>query len=111
MTTPRPFPCGVRHLCRCRLVGAFWTCVGIFLLSFGVYISLESGYVHGRGTYWLGIDYPLRFMILGFVLAVIVHYGLCLFLADYGNPKNRAGREFFLLARYAERLRERPPVA
>lgn len=43
-------------------------------------------------------------MILGFVLAVIVHYGLCLFLADYGNPKNRAGREFFLLARYAERV-------
>lgn len=40
------------------------------LLSFGSWLGLESGYMSGWGAYWLGMNYPLRFVLFGLVLVV-----------------------------------------
>lgn len=43
------------------------------LLSFASWIGFESGYVSGWGAYYLGMNYPLRFVVLGAALAVASH--------------------------------------
>jgi hypothetical protein len=35
------------------------------LLSFGGWLGAETGYVSGWGAYYLGMNYPLRFVLLG----------------------------------------------
>lgn len=43
------------------------------LLSFGSWIGFETGYESGWGAYFLGMNYPLRFFVLGGTLAVASH--------------------------------------
>ena len=38
------------------------------ILSLGSWLGAESGYVSGWGAYWLGMNYPLRFVLFGAVL-------------------------------------------
>ena len=38
------------------------------ILSLGSWLGAESGYVSGWGAYWLGMNYPLRFVLFGVVL-------------------------------------------
>jgi hypothetical protein len=35
------------------------------LISLGSWFGAETGYVSGWGAYWLGMNYPLRFVLLG----------------------------------------------
>ncbi|HTY20461.1 MAG TPA: hypothetical protein VMC44_02380 [Geobacteraceae bacterium] len=44
------------------------------LLSLGAWMGTETGYVSGGGMYFLGMNYPLRFVILGTALTAI---GIC----------------------------------
>lgn len=39
------------------------------LLSLGAWMGTETGYVSGHGMYFLGMNYPLRFVIFGAALA------------------------------------------
>jgi hypothetical protein len=41
------------------------------LLSLGAWMGTETGYVSGHGMYFLGMNYPLRFVILGAALAAL----------------------------------------
>jgi Thiol:disulfide interchange protein len=41
------------------------------LLSLGVWMGAETGYMSGYGTYWLGMNYPIRFALFGVVLTGI----------------------------------------
>lgn len=41
------------------------------LLSVGSWMGTETGYVSGWGAYYLGMNYPLRFVLFGLVLAVV----------------------------------------
>ncbi|UII20293.1 DUF2157 domain-containing protein [Fulvivirga ligni] len=51
---------------------AIWfpsTLVWIFaLLSFGSWFGAETGYISGWGAYFLGMNYPLRFVVFGAIL-------------------------------------------
>lgn len=38
------------------------------LLSFGSWMGTETGYMSGWGAYWLGMNYPLRFVAFGGLL-------------------------------------------
>ncbi len=38
------------------------------LLSIGGWLGAETGYMSGWGAYYLGMNYPFRFVLLGFVL-------------------------------------------
>jgi len=38
------------------------------LLSLGSWFGAETGYVSGWGAYYLGMNYPMRFILFGFVL-------------------------------------------
>jgi hypothetical protein len=50
------------------------TQVWIFaLLSVGSWVGFETGYVSGWGAYYLGLNYPFRFLILGVILTVGSH--------------------------------------
>jgi hypothetical protein len=49
------------------------------LLSLGSWMGAESGYVSGWGAYYLGMNYPLRFVLFGLVLtgaSGAFHHGL-----------------------------------
>jgi hypothetical protein len=41
------------------------------LLSLGAWMGTETGYVSGHGMYFLGMNYPLRFVIFGAALTVL----------------------------------------
>ncbi|MBN2434041.1 MAG: DUF2157 domain-containing protein [Spirochaetes bacterium] len=41
----------------------------IGLISFGTWLGTETGYLSGWGAYFLGMNYPLRFVLLGVILA------------------------------------------
>lgn len=62
------------------LIGYFFgsNLVWLFaLLSFGSWMGAETGYESGWGAYWLGMNYPLRFVGFGGVLT-----GVALLLED-----------------------------
>lgn len=40
------------------------------LLSIGSWMGTETGYVSGWGAYYLGMNYPLRFVLFGLILTV-----------------------------------------
>ena len=50
------------------------------LLSLGAWLGAETGYVSGWGAYYLGMNYPLRFSLLGLLLV-----GTSLFLRYDGR--------------------------
>ena len=41
------------------------------LISLGSWFGAETGYVSGWGAYYLGMNYPLRFVLFGLVLIVV----------------------------------------
>src|SRR6185437_1806521 len=41
------------------------------LLSLGAWMGTETGYVSGQGMYFLGMNYPLRFVVFGGVLTAL----------------------------------------
>lgn len=41
------------------------------LLSLGAWMGTETGYVSGHGMYFLGMNYPLRFVVFGGVLTAL----------------------------------------
>ncbi len=41
------------------------------LLSLGAWMGAETGYLSGWGAYFLGMNYPVRFFLLGFVLSAL----------------------------------------
>lgn len=45
------------------------------LLSLGAWMGTETGYVSGGGMYFLGMNYPLRFVIFGAALTAIGIWG------------------------------------
>ena len=45
--------------------GLIWL---FFLLALGNYFGTETGYASGWGAYWLGMSYPIRFVLFGGVL-------------------------------------------
>lgn len=44
------------------------------LLSLGSWIGAETGYASGWGSYYLGMNYPLRFVLFGLVLIMVSTY-------------------------------------
>lgn len=48
--------------------GMIWL---FFLLSLGNWFGLETGYMSGGGTYWLGMGYPIRFVLFGSILLLL----------------------------------------
>lgn len=42
-----------------------------FLLSLGNWFGAETGYVSGWGAYWLGMNYPVRFLFFGGALLAL----------------------------------------
>lgn len=56
------------------LIGLFFPSkiVWIFsIVSFAAWFGTETGYVSGWGAYYLGMNYPLRFVIFGLMLTVL----------------------------------------
>lgn len=49
----------IGYIARSGLVWLF------FLLALGNWFGAETGYVSGWGAYWLGINYPIRFVLFG----------------------------------------------
>ncbi len=54
--------CDIRSLVSIELVWIF------ALLSLGSWFGAETGYVSGWGAYYLGMNYPMRFVLFGIVL-------------------------------------------
>jgi hypothetical protein len=52
----------------------FWfpsTLVWIFaVLSFGTWFGTETGYASGWGAYFIGMNYPMRFVLFGLILTI-----------------------------------------
>jgi hypothetical protein len=42
-----------------------------FLLSLGNWFGAETGYMSGWGAYWLGMNYPVRFIFFGGALLAL----------------------------------------
>jgi hypothetical protein len=64
------------------------------LLSLGAWMGTETGYVSGHGMYFLGMNYPMRFVIFGAVLSVLgiagQHiYGMARLTTTTSNFKER----------------------
>lgn len=47
--------------------------VALFLLSLGNWFGAETGYVTGWGAYWLGMNYPIRFVLFGGALLALCY--------------------------------------
>ena len=45
------------------------------LISFGSWFGAETGYASGWGAYYLGMNYPLRFVLFGSALLIFGSYG------------------------------------
>ena len=41
------------------------------ILSLGCWFGTETGYISGWGAYFLGMNYPLRFVVFGFILVCV----------------------------------------
>jgi hypothetical protein len=61
------------------------------LLSLGTWMGTETGYVSGRGMYFLGMNYPLRFVLFGASLAGVGIAGEPV-LASKAEPRTWQGR-------------------
>ena len=44
------------------------------LFSLGSWLGAETGYISGWGAYWLGMNYPARFVLYGGALAAASHF-------------------------------------
>lgn len=67
-------------LLACIIYGTigFVACSGMiwlfFLFSLGNWFGLETGYLSGRGTYWFGMGYPIRFVLFGGILLLLCFF-------------------------------------
>jgi hypothetical protein len=59
--------------------------LGVFLLSLGSWFGTETGYMSGWGAYYLGMNFPLRFVLFGGVLI-----GLSLLFKRYAHFRDFA---------------------
>ena len=53
------------------LLGVYFRSIMIWvfaLLSFGSWMGAETGYMSGWGAYYLGMNYPIRFVLLGLIM-------------------------------------------
>lgn len=57
----------IGYIARSGLVWLF------FLLALGNWFGAETGYVSGWGAYWLGMNYPIRFVLFGGVLLALCY--------------------------------------
>ena len=55
----------IGYIARSGLVWLF------FLLALGNWFGAETGYVSGWGAYWLGMNYPIRFVLFGGALLAL----------------------------------------
>lgn len=46
---------------------------GSFSLALGNWFGAETGYVSGWGAYWLGMNYPIRFVLFGGALLALCY--------------------------------------
>ncbi len=69
------------------------------ILSLGAWFGTETGYVSGWGAYYLGMNYPLRFVLFGIIL-VAVSYAFKYFprLAEFYKPSLRLGLLYLFIA-------------
>lgn len=69
------------------------------LLSLGSWFGAETGYVSGWGAYYLGMNYPLRFVIFGAVLlAASSLFTVKLGRQDFGKPTRVMGLLYLFVA-------------
>jgi hypothetical protein len=69
------------------------------ILSLGSWLGAESGYVSGWGAYWLGMNYPLRFVLFGIVLTgVSFGCGRVLRLAEFRHSTYVLGLLYLFIA-------------
>lgn len=47
--------------------------MALFLLALGNWFGAETGYVSGWGAYWLGMNYPIRFVLFGGALLALCY--------------------------------------
>jgi hypothetical protein len=59
--------------------------LGVFLLSLGSWFGTETGYMSGWGAYYLGMNFPLRFVLFGGALI-----GLSLLFKRYAHFRDFA---------------------
>lgn len=59
--------CAIGYIARSGLVWLF------FLLALGNWFGAETGYVSGWGAYWLGMNYPIRFVLFGGALLALCY--------------------------------------
>ena len=57
----------IGYIARSGLVWLF------FLLALGNWFGAETGYVSGWGAYWLGMNYPIRFVLFGGALLALCY--------------------------------------
>ncbi len=67
------FPGRMRDLRRHRLYCPLRAGVALFLLALGNWFGAETGYVSGWGAYWLGMNYPIRFVLFGGALLALCY--------------------------------------
>lgn len=63
----------MRDLRRHRLYCPLRAGVALFLLALGNWFGAETGYVSGWGAYWLGMNYPIRFVLFGGALLALCY--------------------------------------
>jgi len=64
------------------------------LLSLGTWMGTQTGYMSGEGAYFLGMNYPFRFVIFGAVLTTLGTAGQRPGLALLASPPSLMGRLF-----------------
>jgi len=69
------------------------------LLSLGSWMGAETGYVSGWGAYYLGMNYPLRFVLFGLVLIAASHAFLKFPIRnDFVSPTRIVGLLYLFIA-------------
>ena len=69
------------------------------LLSLGSWMGAETGYASGWGAYYLGMNYPLRFVLFGAVLiAASAALGSQQFRRDFARPTRAMGLLYLFIA-------------
>ena len=66
------------------------------LLSLGAWMGTETGYLSGYGAYFLGMNYPLRFVIFGAALAALGIAGQRWFVSSHAASPALKDRVFLM---------------
>ncbi len=69
------------------------------LLSLGSWFGTETGYISGWGAYYLGMNYPLRFVIFGLaIIGTAFLFKLRPYLAHFYKSTYKMGLLYFFIA-------------